>query len=75
MFDDGGRGSGGGGPVHGKFCHHPCVPYALAWGQAVCCAGGDGRVTFYDPDTAMTVRIIEGGGGILFSRAEEGCLG
>jgi intraflagellar transport protein 172 len=44
IFDD----SGGGPQAYALFAHHPCVPYALAWGQAVVVAGNDGQVTFYD---------------------------
>mmetsp|Transcript_29270 Transcript_29270/g.93818 ORF Transcript_29270/g.93818 Transcript_29270/m.93818 type:complete len:1764 (-) Transcript_29270:152-5443(-) len=42
-----------GGRVMGKIAHHPCVPYALAWGQAICCAGNDGQVVFYDADGGL----------------------
>jgi len=44
IFDDG----QGGGPTHALFTNHSCVPYALAWGQAVVVAGNDGQVAFYD---------------------------
>lgn len=27
-----------------RIVQHPCVPYALAWGDAICCAGSDCKV-------------------------------
>uniref|UniRef100_A0A7S0YIK8 Intraflagellar transport protein n=1 Tax=Polytomella parva TaxID=51329 RepID=A0A7S0YIK8_9CHLO len=27
---------------------HPCVPYALSWGQSIAAAGNDNKVVFYD---------------------------
>ena len=36
------------GSAHTKIAHHPCVPYALAWGRHICVAGNDGQVVFYD---------------------------
>jgi intraflagellar transport protein 172 len=29
---------------------HPCVPFALTWGQSIVVAGNDSQVTFYDED-------------------------
>eukprot|EP00605_Chrysophyceae_sp_TOSAG23-4_P002142 GSChrysophyteH1.ASY1.ANO1.2369.1 assembled CDS len=29
---------------------HPCVPFALTWGQSIVVAGNDCQVTFYDED-------------------------
>ena len=45
FFDDASRGS-----PHWELCRHSCVPYALAWGEAVCAAGNDQMVTFYDKE-------------------------
>jgi len=33
-----------------KFSHHPCPPYALAWGVSIMAAGSDRRVVFYRQD-------------------------
>ncbi|GBG27682.1 Intraflagellar transport protein 172-like [Hondaea fermentalgiana] len=40
--------AGGSGAAYRKFAHHPCPPYALAWGTSVMAAGSDRRVVFYD---------------------------
>jgi len=29
---------------------HPCVPFALTWGQSIVVAGNDSQITFYDED-------------------------
>jgi intraflagellar transport protein 172 len=39
-------GTGAGGQT--KIAHHPCVPYALAWGKHIAVAGNDATVVFYD---------------------------
>lgn len=38
----------GTGLGHALLCNHPCVPYALTWGAAICAAGNDSRVVLYD---------------------------
>ena len=38
----------GRGAAHWEFCRHSCVPYALTWGKAVCVAGNDQVIAFYD---------------------------
>eukprot|EP00618_Florenciella_parvula_P017071 CAMPEP_0119543784 /NCGR_PEP_ID=MMETSP1344-20130328/54343_1 /TAXON_ID=236787 /ORGANISM="Florenciella parvula, Strain CCMP2471" /LENGTH=1740 /DNA_ID=CAMNT_0007588171 /DNA_START=113 /DNA_END=5335 /DNA_ORIENTATION=- len=40
----------GGGAANTKIAHHPCVPYALAWGHNIVVAGNDSQVVFYDQD-------------------------
>jgi intraflagellar transport protein 172 len=42
-----------GGTSHVKIAHHPCVPYALAWGHHICVAGNDSAVVFYDNDGGL----------------------
>ena len=37
----------GAGIVDTKIVHHPCVPYALAWGHSIVVAGNDQQVIFY----------------------------
>ena len=39
-----------GGAAHWELCRHSCVPYALSWGLAVCVAGNDQVISFYDKD-------------------------
>jgi intraflagellar transport protein 172 len=56
FFEDGGA---GGGPSYTKFLTHPTVPYCLGWGASVVCAGNDGRVVFYDPADAATLRTFD----------------
>jgi intraflagellar transport protein 172 len=34
--------------THAKLAHHPCVPYALAWGEHIVACGNDCKVVFYD---------------------------
>lgn len=43
----------GDGSAHTKIAHHPCVPYALAWGRSICVAGNDAQVVFYDEGGGM----------------------
>ena len=38
------------GVAHWELCRHSCVPYALSWGEAVCVAGNDQIITFYDKE-------------------------
>lgn len=45
-FQDGQYGPAG----QNKLCTHPVPPYALAWGEAICAAGNDCKVSFYDKD-------------------------
>ena len=45
-FQDGAYGPAG----QNKLCQHSVPPYALAWGEAVCAAGNDCKVSFYDKD-------------------------
>lgn len=45
LFDESGRGA-----VQAQVCTHTCVPYALSWGEAICCAGSDQKVLFYDAE-------------------------
>eukprot|EP00906_Rhabdomonas_costata_P032028 RCo045161 len=47
--------TGGGGPVntHVLLAHHPAIPYALAWGEAIAAAGADCKVVFYDRSGAQ----------------------
>ena len=40
----------GNGPMHQKFAHHTCVPYALSWGQAVFAGGSDCKAVLYGND-------------------------
>ena len=44
-FDDASRGQ-----AHWELCRHSCVPYALAWGEAMMAAGPDQKVVFYDKE-------------------------
>mmetsp|Transcript_137045 Transcript_137045/g.238278 ORF Transcript_137045/g.238278 Transcript_137045/m.238278 type:complete len:1651 (-) Transcript_137045:230-5182(-) len=45
FFDDGTNSN----PVpHAKLAHHPCVPYALSWGEHIVAGGNDCKVVFYD---------------------------
>ena len=39
-----------GGTVQPKLVRHPCVPQAIAWGEAIVVAGNDGKVVMYDQD-------------------------
>jgi intraflagellar transport protein 172 len=41
------------GSAQTKIAHHPCVPYALAWGHHICVAGNDSSVVFYDNDGGL----------------------
>ncbi|KAJ1625158.1 WD40-repeat-containing domain protein [Pavlovales sp. CCMP2436] len=43
VFDESGRGA-----LQTQVCQHTCVPYALAWGEAICAAGNDQKIVFYD---------------------------
>lgn len=36
---------GGQGLGHSKLLQHSCTPYALAWGDSICIAGNDNRVS------------------------------
>ena len=38
-------------------CQHSCVPYAISWGLAVCAAGPDQMVRFYDGSGATLKRF------------------
>ena len=49
FFSDANGGQGG----QTKIAHHPCVPYALAWGKHVVVAGNDAQVVFYDEGGGM----------------------
>lgn len=42
-----------------KLLVHSCPPTALAWGAAVCCAGSDGRVSFYDVSAGTPLRTFD----------------
>jgi len=48
FFDSASR--GGGGVSHWELVRHSCVPYALSWGEAVCIAGNDQVIAFYDKE-------------------------
>lgn len=50
-FDDAAR-----GVAHWELCRHSCVPYALAWGEAICAAGNDLTVCFYDKEGSQLQR-------------------
>jgi len=41
------------GPAYTKICTHSSVPYALSWGRAICAAGNDQLVSFYDRDGGL----------------------
>ena len=51
-FDEASR-----GVAHWELCRHSCVPYALSWGEAVCAAGPDQMVCFYDKEGMLLQRF------------------
>jgi len=51
-FEDASR-----GVAHWELCRHSSVPYALAWGEAVCAAGADQMVVFYDKEGGLLQRF------------------
>ncbi|CAM9769485.1 unnamed protein product, partial [Phaeothamnion confervicola] len=57
LFDDGGV-----GPSHARLVVHPSPAYALSWGHNICCAGNDGLVIFYDPESGGVERTFDYGG-------------
>ncbi|KDO34175.1 hypothetical protein SPRG_01418 [Saprolegnia parasitica CBS 223.65] len=42
-----------GGSSQTKIAIHTCVPYALAWGEAIVAAGNDRKVAFYNKDGGL----------------------
>lgn len=51
-FDEASR-----GVAHWELCRHSCVPYALSWGEAVCAAGPDQTICFYDKEGMVLQRF------------------
>ena len=51
-FDEASR-----GVAHWELCRHSCVPYALSWGEAVCAAGPDQTIAFYDKEGMVLQRF------------------
>jgi len=51
-FDDAAR-----GVAHWELTQHSSIPYALSWGEAICAAGNDQLVCFYDKDGMQLQRF------------------
>ena len=51
-FDDASR-----GVAHWELCRHSSVPYALSWGEAICAAGSDQLICFYDKEGTQLQRF------------------
>lgn len=42
-----------------KLLQHPCPPTVLSWGEGICAAGDDGKVTFYNPKSGTRTQVFD----------------